>query len=154
MLESSKSYAKSAGGKASESWTSGSAYAAPYLQSGKEYLEPWKQSAKSAASRAGEKLGAFYNKSGGTGEGISGLVARAQAKAKGDAAASSDERQEPASTATTEEVAQKANADVAATQPPEIPQEQPTASAEEPKPSSATTPLGAPIAGSAFKEHI
>ena len=154
MVESSKSYARSAGGKASESWTSGSAYAAPYLQSGKEYLEPWKQSAKSAASRAGEKIGAFYNKSGGPGESISGLVARAQAKARGDAAASSDESQQPASTATTEEVAQKANADFAATQAPETPEEPRKSSAEEIKPSSGSTPLGPPIGGSVFKEHI
>ena len=173
VAESGKSYAKSAGGKVSEGWTSGSAYAAPYLQSGKEYLEPWKQSAKSAVSSGNEylepwkqsaksavssgkeKLGALYNRSGGTGEGFSGLVARAQAKAKGETAApSAEEGEKMESTATTEEVAEKANADAAATQAPIIPQEPTTSSGEGTKPSAGSKPLGGPLGRSVFKEHI
>lgn len=94
-------YARSASDKVSEGWASGSAAAAPYIQSGKEYLEPWRQSGKEAlepwkqsarsavsqgldkAGRAQEKLGQWYNKEGGTGERFSGLVAKAQAKARG-----------------------------------------------------------------------
>jgi hypothetical protein len=154
VAESGKSYAKSAGGKVSEGWTSGSAYAAPYLQSGKEYLEPWKQSAKGVASRAQEKLGALYNRGGGTGEGISGLVARAQAKAKGETAApSAAESDKTESTATTEEVAEKANADVAVMQGPEAP-ETSRATSEGTKPSAGSKPLGGPLGTSVFKEHI
>lgn len=96
-MEYGRSYARYAGDKASEGWLSGSQYAAPYVQSGKdwaepwkqsgkdyvqsgrEWVEPWKQSAKSAASsgyeggrymasRAHEKISALYNRSGSGGE--------------------------------------------------------------------------------------
>ena len=160
VVESGKSYAKSAGGKASESWASGSAAAAPYLQSGKEYLEPWKQSgkeylepwkqsAKTAASRAGEKLGGWYSKSGGGGsggEGFSGLVAKAQAKTKAGRAGQEGE--------TTEESGGAERAE---------PQSAPAALAtessqglapEEGKASTDEKPDGLPIGTSVFKEHI
>ena len=106
--DSSKSAANATTEKATKSWLSGSAYAGEYFEAGKqaaksrgayasEYLEPWKQYAKSTASTgfdnsksaaksAQEKLGALYNRSGGTGEGWSSLVGRAQGKSRTDAA--------------------------------------------------------------------
>jgi hypothetical protein len=138
VAESGKSYAKSAGGKVSEGWASGSAAAAPYLQSGKEYLEPWKQSAKTAASRAGEKLGGWYAKSGGGGEGISGLVAKAQAKARGVSPGRT--AQEGEATADTQD-ARPSSADAGQEQTPKSPEESETTDSK-------------PIGTSVFKEHI
>jgi hypothetical protein len=156
VLESSKSYAKYAGDKAGEGWASGSAAAAPYLQSGKEYLEPWKQSAKSAVSsgldkagRAQERFGAWYNREGGKGEKFSGLVAKAQAKARGRSPGpSSIDTESPASVPPAE------STQAQSTPAPEIVQSPTAVDAEETKLAAESKPPGLPIGTSIFKEHI
>ena len=158
VLESSKSYAKYAGDKAGEGWASGSAAAAPYLQSGKEYLEPWKQSAKTAVSsgwdkagRAQEKLGAWYSKEGGKGDKFSGLVAKAQAKARG---------RSPGPPVDTDAAAPETRADESEAQSipsvsePEIVQSPTAVDEEETKPAADSKHPGPPIGTSIFKEHI
>jgi [calcium/calmodulin-dependent protein kinase] kinase len=145
VAESGKSYAKSAGGKVSEGWASGSAAAAPYLQSGKEYLEPWKQSAKTAASRAGEKLGGWYARSGGGGEGLSGLVAKAHAKARGVSPGRTQEGDGAAETQDARPFSAGAQADAGQERTAKSPEEVETTDSK---------PAGLPIGTSVFKEHI
>ena len=128
--ESSRTAARAAAGKFNELWLSSSAAAAESTEEGKpvsrgrreyarEYFEPWKQSAKSAASygldssklaakSAQEKWGAFYSSRGyGASEGLSGWVSRT--KSRGDpsdpATAGGEQTESPDALSTGEQTA-------------------------------------------------
>ncbi|KAK3710601.1 hypothetical protein LTR37_010228 [Vermiconidia calcicola] len=118
--DAGRSAGRDATDKFNERWASGSAYASPWFEAGKQaarsgggvasdYLEPWKQAAKpwtQAAksridnSRTAAKLGDLYNKSAsGSGGGLSKYVSRAQAKYRGDAPGTDPKAAEQAGTA-------------------------------------------------------
>jgi hypothetical protein len=162
--DAGKTAARDAAEKFSEKWSSGSASASGYI-------EPWKQAAKDAASagygtasRTGEKLSEFYNKSGSGGSGgISSLVARAQAKYRGESSESTDGEPTPQRTSTAtiqpssdDQIDQSSAPSEPVDAQTEAPESAPTSdtpASEQPKDNSTEMPTGLPMK-SAFKEHV
>ena len=139
----------------------------------REYFEPWKQSAwsaastglgssKTAAKSAQTRLGALYSKgSSSAGEGLSSFVARAQAKGWGGSSdqTSKDNEQVVATEATdSPQPIDNQNQSVeSATQPQDAPQTPPPNVTNDKEPETPSAP-GAfpvtPVKSSAFKEDI